>query len=88
MERTGVAGETGNGQGTEKRESDGDEEANGVGNRKGNHWWGALKSTRGSMREEVPIRFGTYNIRNGRNRGLESALRGMSQANMDLGISQ
>ena len=36
----------------------------------------------------MPIRFGTYNIRNGRNRGLESALRGMSQANMDLGIFQ
>ena len=38
--------------------------------------------------EEVPIRFGTYNITNGRNGGLESALRGMSQANMDLGIFQ
>ena len=36
----------------------------------------------------VPIRFGTYNIRNGRKGGLESALRGMSQANMDLGILQ
>ena len=36
----------------------------------------------------MPIRFGTYNIRNGRNVGLESALRGMSQANMDLGILQ
>ena len=36
----------------------------------------------------VPIRFGTYNIRNGRNGGLESALRGMSQSNMDLGIFQ
>ena len=36
----------------------------------------------------VPIRFGTYNIRNRRNGGLESALRGMSQANMDLGIFQ
>ena len=36
----------------------------------------------------VPIRFGTYNIRNGRRGGLESALRGMSQANMDLGILQ
>ena len=34
------------------------------------------------------IRFGTYNIRNGRNGGLESALRGMTQANMDLGIFQ
>ena len=34
------------------------------------------------------IRFGTYNIRNGNNRGLESALRGISQANMDLGVFQ
>ena len=40
------------------------------------------------MSGKVPIRFGTYNIRNGRNRGLEAALRGMSQANMDLGILQ
>ena len=36
----------------------------------------------------VPIIFGTYNIHNGRNGGLEEALRGMSQANMDLGILQ
>ena len=36
----------------------------------------------------MPIRFGTYNIRNGRNWGLELALRGMAQANMDLGIFQ
>ena len=36
----------------------------------------------------VPIRFGTYNIRNGRKGGLEAALRGMSQANMDLGLLQ
>ena len=36
----------------------------------------------------MSIRFSTYNIRNGRNRGLESALRGMSQANMDLVIFQ
>ena len=36
----------------------------------------------------MPIRFGTYNICNGRRGGLESALRGMSQANMDLGILQ
>ena len=36
----------------------------------------------------VPIRFGTYNICNGRNGGLESALRGMSQANTDMGIFQ
>ena len=36
----------------------------------------------------MPIRFGTYNIRNGRNEGLDSALRGVSQANMDLGIFQ
>ena len=37
---------------------------------------------------KVPIRFGTYNICNGRNGGLEVALRGMSQDNMDLGILQ
>ena len=37
---------------------------------------------------KVPIRFGTYNIRNGRNGGLEAALRGMSQDNMDLRILQ
>ena len=37
---------------------------------------------------KVPIRFGTYNIRNGRNGGLEAALQVMSQANMDLGILQ
>ena len=41
-----------------------------------------------SMSGKVPIRFGTYNIRNGQNGGLEAALRGMSQANMDLGIPQ
>ena len=38
------------------------------------------------MSGKVSIRFGTYNIRNGCNGGLEAALRGMSQANMDLGI--
>ena len=71
-----------------KGEADGDEEANGEGKRKCNCWWGALKSTGGSKKEEVPIRFATYNIRNGRNGGLGSALRGMFQANMDLGIFQ
>ena len=40
------------------------------------------------MSGKVPIRFGTYNIRNRRNGGVEAALRGMSQANMDLGILQ
>ena len=43
---------------------------------------------RGSTKEEVPIKFGTYNIRNGRNGGLESAFWGMAQANIDLGVSQ
>ena len=37
---------------------------------------------------KVLIRFGTYNIRNGRNGGLEAALWGMSQVNIDLGIFQ
>ena len=36
----------------------------------------------------VPIRFGIYNIRNGRKGGLEAELWGMFQANMDLGILQ
>ena len=36
----------------------------------------------------VLIRFGTYNIHNGRNGGLDLEIRGMSQANMDLGIFQ
>ena len=36
----------------------------------------------------MPIRFVTYNIRNGHNGGLESSLRGVSQANMDMGIFQ
>ena len=36
----------------------------------------------------MPIRFGTYNIRNGRSGGLESKLRGMAQANIGLGVFQ
>ena len=58
-ERTGVTGETRNGQVTAKGESDSDEEANGEGKRKGNRWWGELDSTGDSTKEELPIRFGT-----------------------------
>ena len=79
---------TGNGQGTSKGEADGGEEANGEQKRKGICWWVTRHSNGSATGKEVPIRFGTYNIRNGRNGGLESALRGMSQANMDLGIFQ
>ena len=86
--RTGSTREEGNGQGMANKESDGYEEANREGNRKSNCWWGALNSTGGYTKKEVPIIFGTSNIRNRRNVGLESALRGMSQANMDLGIFQ
>ena len=85
-ERKGPTNRTGNGQGTAKGEVDGGKEANGERKRKGNRWWGARRSTRSSTGEEVLIIFGTYNIRNGRNGGLESALRGMAQANMDLRI--
>ena len=46
------------------------------------------QSTGIPTRWKVKIMFGTYNIRNGRNGGLVSAFRGMSQANMDLGIFQ
>ena len=86
--QSGTGRGTGNGQGTATGKSGGGEEANRRGKKKGAHWWGAFKRTGGSMKEEVPIRFGTYNIRNGRNGGLESALWGMSQANVDLGISR
>ena len=34
------------------------------------------------------IRFGMYNIRNGQNGGIDSALQGLSQTNVDLGIFQ
>ena len=34
------------------------------------------------------IRFGTYNIQNFRNGGLELALHGMAQANVNLGLLQ
>ena len=36
----------------------------------------------------MQIKFGTFNIRNGRNGGLEAALREMAQANIDLGVFQ
>ena len=42
----------------------------------------------GSTQGREPIRFGTYNILNGQNGGLDSALIGMAQANLDLGIFQ
>ena len=35
-----------------------------------------------------PIRFGVYNIRNGRNEVLDSALQGMLQAYVNLGVFQ
>ena len=47
-----------------------------------------FRSTRGFTRRRVPIRFGTYNIRNSRNGRLESTLRVMSKANLDLGVFQ
>ena len=66
----------------------GSKEDNGDRKQKGVRRWGTRRSTKSPTREGVPIRFGTYSIRNGRNGGLESALRGMAQANMDLGIFQ
>ena len=46
------------------------------------------KNTGRDTSGKVPIRFGTYNIHNKRKGGLEAALRGISQANMNLGILQ
>ena len=40
------------------------------------------------MDRETVIRFGTYNIRNGRNRGLNSVLWGVYQANLNMGVFQ
>ena len=87
-ERTGSTGKAGNGQVKVKGELDGYEEANGEGKKKGKCWWGALNSTGGSTKEEVPIIFSTSNLRKGRNVGMESSLWGISQANIDLGILQ
>ena len=56
--------------------------------KKKDRWWGPLRRNRGSTEEEVPIKFRTYNTRNGRNGGLEAALREMAQANIDLGVFQ
>ena len=55
----GEAGKSGEGKRTRKKKD---------------RWWGPLRRNRGSMEEEVPIKFGTYNIRNGSNGGLEAAL--------------
>ena len=79
---------TGNGQGAEKGEAGGGKEVNVGEKEKGDRWWGAFKRTGGSTKEEVLFRFGTYNIRNGMNGGLESALQVMSKANLELGIFQ
>ena len=90
-ERTRGAGETRNGNGTatgEEGESGGGKGTMGAGKERRDHWWGARTRTRGSTKEEVPIKFGTYNIRNGRNGGLELALRGMAQANIDPIVSR
>ena len=38
--------------------------------------------------QETVIRFGPYNICNGSNWGLNLDLRGMAQANLDLGVFQ
>ena len=51
----------------ERRASWGEGEGGG---KKKNRWWGPLRRNRGPTEEEVPIKFGTYNIRNGRNGGL------------------
>ena len=39
-------------------------------------------------RGRTPIRFGNYNIRDGQNGGLESALREMGQSKVDVGVFQ
>ena len=48
----------------------------------------STRGLRGPDKKEEVFCFGTYNIRNGRNYDLESALHDMSQANIDLGLLQ
>ena len=72
----------------ERGGSGGSEEDNRDWKRKVIRWWGTRWSTGSPTGEGVLIRFGTYNIRNGRNRGLDSALQGVAQDNMDLVIFQ
>ena len=62
--------------------------AAGAGEKKGARWSEMCRHMGQPTIRTMPIRFGPYNIRNGRNGGLDLALRGMSQANMDLGIFQ
>ena len=51
-------------------------------------WWVLFRSTGDSMWGRTPIQFEAYNIRNSRNGGLGLDLRGVLQANLDLGIFQ
>ena len=83
-----MANGNGNGQGTAKGEAGGSKEDDRDWKRKGDHWWETRRSTGSCTGEGGPIIFGTYNIRNRRNGGLELALLGIAQANMDLGIFQ
>ena len=76
------------GTGTVKGEAGASREGSGVRRQKVVHLLRIFQSTGSSTRERLPIRFGTYNIRNGRNGGLELALREISQASMDMGIFQ
>ena len=82
----GKADGDGTGQGTTKGGAGGSEKGNRDWKRTSVRWWGTRRSNGSPTSGGVPIRFGTYNIRNGRNGGLELALWRMAQANMDLGI--
>ena len=77
-----------NGTGNGKKGVSREREGSGGQSQKGVRWWRMCRGTGGPTRGEVPIRVVTYNICNGRNGGLGSALKGISQANMDLGVFQ
>ena len=88
MERRGKSGGGGTGPGKAKGEAGTIGEGSRVRIQKGVRLWRMCRSTNISTREGRAIRFVTYNICNGRNRGLESSLREVYQSNMDLGIFQ
>ena len=50
--------------------------------------WGTGQAVEGGEGGQAPICFGTYNIRNGHNGCLESALRGVGKSNVDMGVFQ
>ena len=70
MARAGRRGQGQNEEGNDERGAGASGGAAGAGAKKGARWSGMCKHTGQPMSGTVPIKFGTYNIRNWRNGGL------------------